>query len=118
MKTNTFMTRCGLGAVALSLVLAGCAVTASDKYPTPSKANAQLNEKTVKFKGTVVYHHQDGGYYTLVSDNGHEYAPLNLASAYRKGGLRVTVHGETRGYARNGEMRALEIFDIAAPYRE
>jgi hypothetical protein len=99
--------------LALSAGLAGCATNGEDRSSSSSKNEVTQNEKKFRFKGTVVYHRADGGYYTLASDSGEEYYPLNLDSRYQKSGLRVQVFGEGRGYAHGGQMRAIQVFDIA-----
>lgn len=109
--------RIGLAGLALSLALGaglvGCATNGNDRSSSSSKGEVSQNEKKFRFKGTVVYHRTDGGYYTIASDSGEEYYPLNLDSFYKKSGLRVQVFGESRGYAHGGQMRALQVFDIA-----
>lgn len=91
----------------------GCSTPSDDRYSSATKNEVAQNEKKFRFKGTVVHHRSDGGYYTLRSDSGFEYYPLNLDSSYRKSGMRVQVYGEGRGYALGGRMRAIQIFDIA-----
>jgi hypothetical protein len=106
------ITSIGACLLALALLPVACSTNANDRYTHSSKDNALLNENQVRFKGTVVYHRDRGGYYTLASDSGDSYYPENLARAYRKSGLRVQVYGQTDGYALNGSMRALKILEI------
>jgi hypothetical protein len=123
MNTTLQMQVKGLAvAGALALVagtfLTACATGGSDRSSTLSNKNVErVSEKTFKFKGTIVYHRQ-GDYYSIVSDRGLEYYPLNLKDAYRRSGLRVQVYGETHGYAKGGKMRALEIWEISRPGNE
>ncbi len=99
--------------MALAILTTGCSTTESDRYPYATKEGARYQEKKVRFRGTVIFHRVDGGYYTIVSDgSGEEYYPIDLPRAYCHGGLRVQVHGVTRGYERDG--RRLQIYDIAA----
>ncbi|PAW77656.1 MAG: hypothetical protein B9S32_10280 [Verrucomicrobia bacterium Tous-C9LFEB] len=100
-----------VGSVAPLLV--GCANTGEDRYTQGSKESPRLVEKKFRFNGTVLYH-RDSRDYTILSDSGDEYYPTNLQSVYRKAGLRVQIHGESRGYAHGGSMRAIEIYDIKA----
>jgi hypothetical protein len=105
------------GALALisGSFMTACSTSGSDRSDThPNKGVERVSEKTYKFKGTVMYH-RDGDYYSILSDRGMEYYPLNLKHPYRKSGLRVQIYGETRGYAMNGKMRALDIFEISRP---
>jgi len=93
----------------------GCSGPSTDRYPTATKDGARLAENKVRFKGTIVYHRDDGGYFTIVSDSGEEYLPLDLPPNYRIKGLRVMVYGETRGYfASEGKGRPLDVFEIGA----
>ena len=39
--------------------------------------------------GTVKYVELEGGLYGIISDDGNKYDPVNLASEYRKNGLRI-----------------------------
>ena len=94
-------------------LIVGCASTGEDRYTQGSKESPRLVEKQFRFNGTVLYH-RDGRYYTILADSGDQYYPTNLQSVYRKAGLRVQIHGESRGYALNGSMRAVEIYDIKA----
>lgn len=114
---NIRVARLGLSALALSALLGvtliGCATSGDDRSSSASKNEVTQNEKKFRFRGTVVYHRAEGGYYSLVSNSGEEYYPLNLDSRYQKSGLRVQVFAEGRGYARGGQMRAIQVFDIA-----
>lgn len=105
-----------IGTAALTLLAAGlvaCASSGDDRYSSASKSEVTQNEKKFRFNGVVVYHRSSGDY-TLVSDSGEEYYPINLDPYYRKNGLRVQVYGEGRGWAKGGRMRALAIYDIKA----
>lgn len=99
--------------VGVAPLVVGCSSTGEDRYTQGSKESPRLVEKKFRFNGTVVFH-RDGGYYTVVSDSGDEYYPINLREPYRKGGLRVQIHGESRGYAMHGKARKIEIYDIKA----
>jgi hypothetical protein len=112
MKTLHRFAAVGTCLLALALLPTGCATGANDRYTHSSKDNAVMHEKQFRFKATVVYHRDRGGYYTLASDSGESYYPENLERAYRKAGLRVQVYGQTHGYALGGEMRALKILEI------
>ncbi len=94
-------------------LLTGCESTGEDRYTQGTKESPRLVEKQFRFKGTVLYHHH-GDYYSILADSGDEYYPLNLDPVYRKAGLRLQVHGESRGYSPNGRMRAIDIYDAVA----
>lgn len=114
---NKMKTLLMLGVMALSIgtLTTGCSTAANDRYPTASKDGARLTEKKVRFKGTVVYHRDHGGYYTIVSDTGEEYYPIDLRPNYRLKGLRVQVYGETKGfYTWEGKGRPLAVYEIGA----
>ena len=114
---NKFRTILIVGVVGLSIgtLTIGCSTAANDRYPTATKDGARLTEKKVRFKGTVVYHRDHGGYYTIVSDTGEEYYPIDLAVNYRMKGLRVQVYGETKGfYTWAGKGRPLAVYEIGA----
>ncbi len=73
-----------------------------------------MERQEVDFKGTVVYQHNQGGYYTIVSDSGDTYYPDDLPARYRDGGLRVHVKGKVEGEADHGNGRRLIVYDIEA----
>ncbi|MES2310269.1 MAG: hypothetical protein V4507_15555 [Verrucomicrobiota bacterium] len=102
----------------LPLILTvACSTSYSDKdrHSQSSKSGIRVQEKTMRFKATVIKHHDNGDvYYTLLSTTGGEYYPTNLEFPYRENGLHLQVYGETEGYARGGKMRAFHIIDISS----
>ena len=99
-------------AATLATLTSACSTSGSDRQEYSFKDGARYNEKKVRFKGTVVYSREYG--YYINSDSGEKYKPTHLAPPYRRNGIRVQVHGETRGYAMGGDAWKLEIYDIAA----
>jgi hypothetical protein len=105
----------GLVAAFAGMLLTACSTGNADYYGTSTKSGRRVQEKNVRFKGTVEYDRggEYPGRYLIVSDNGRRYYPLNLSRRYRHDDMRVQVYGVTRGYAEGGSAWALEIFDIA-----
>jgi hypothetical protein len=72
----------------------------------------------IEFTAIINYEEIEGGFYTLVSDNGNNYTPLFLPELFRQEGLRVRVTAELRptmmGFHQRGSyIRLLHIIPSA-----
>lgn len=93
----------------ITSLFTGCAVTGNDQYAKSSKDGVRLNEKQVRFDGTIV--RDKKGAYLIKSNSGSLYRPNNLSSSYQQKGLNVVVFGKTDGAVRKGGQ-PLEIYEI------
>lgn len=101
-----------LGVASIGISLTGCSTPGDDRYSNSTKAEPRISEKKFKFNG-MVFHHADGDYYTIQSEAGNVYYPLNLEAPYRQDRLRIQVSGESRGYTPDGTARMFYIYDIS-----
>lgn len=70
------------------------ATTSSQKmYFSTAKASGANDTmvQSLNFEGTVKYINLEGGFWGIVSDDGKNYDPINLAEEFRREGLRVQV---------------------------
>jgi len=70
--------------IPLLLLLVACPAM-SDSSPGVKKAVA------LQLEATVVFVSVDGGFYGLVSTDGHRFDPVNLPASMRQNGLKVLV---------------------------
>lgn len=70
--------------IPLLLLLVACPAM-SDSSPGAKKAS------TLRLEATVVFVSLDGGFYGLVSTDGHRFDPVNLPAPMRQNGLKVLV---------------------------
>ncbi|MGH7726858.1 MAG: hypothetical protein ACREOU_15645 [Candidatus Eiseniibacteriota bacterium] len=91
--------RAALCAIVL-LVMAGCSSEPAGQRPpepagsTPTGSTPSPDTTTI-VEGTGTVRHQDlsGGFFGIVSDDGKQYDPVNLAEEFRQDGLRVRFRG-------------------------
>jgi ABC-type oligopeptide transport system substrate-binding subunit len=82
--------------LANSLVLIGCASAngtanpATSENPAVTEPSATANvENRITATGTIRYLNISGGFWGIVGDDGKNYDPMGLASAFQKEDLRV-----------------------------
>jgi hypothetical protein len=74
------------------LLLIGC-ILASGCLGGPQRGG----DAVVSGEGTVRIVALEGGFFGIVSDDGHNYYPINLADQYKVQGLRVRYVAKLRG---------------------
>ena len=81
-----------------------------------SKNVPTADSKTFRIQGTVVHKTLEGGFFTIESDDGNIYDPINLPEHFKKQGLKVKVNAKLRNDVGGVHMVGdiIEIIDIDA----
>ncbi len=80
----------------ITLIILGLAVAVGCDMTGPHKTGTSQTTaiKAVSTRGQVVYRDKDGGFYGILTDNGGQYEPSNLAAQYKSDGLHVVFTGQ------------------------
>lgn len=76
----------------LMVGLAGCQLLGD----LPSSGDNPQPTDTIVVTGTVMYMDLEGGFWAIIGDDGQNYDPINLSTAFQEEGLRVRARGTIR----------------------